>query len=71
MRSALAERIRRMDHEEALRLTVAERIARVDALLEEGIALVMNTRGLTRDEALALIERSRKAGRRRSVLNNG
>lgn len=60
-----------MDHEEALRLTVAERIARVDALLEEGIALVMNTRGLTRDEALALIERSRKAGRRRSVLNNG
>lgn len=52
-----------------LALSVAERVELARKLGEEGIALLMSTQEIDRDEAIRRIARSHKAGRQRSVLN--
>jgi isopropylmalate/homocitrate/citramalate synthase len=70
MRSAVAEKLREEQQREMLSLSVEERVELARKLGEEGIALLMATQHIDRDEAIRRIARGHKAGRQRSVLND-
>ena len=69
MRSAVAQRAKEEQRREMLALSVTERVELARRLGEEGIALLMSTEKIDRDEAIRRIERSHRRGRRPSVLN--
>jgi len=69
MRSAVAEQVREADRQDILRLSLRERLELARELEEDGISLLMSTQQIDREEALRRVERSRKSGRRHSVLN--
>jgi hypothetical protein len=69
MRSAAAQRAREEQRREMLELSVEQRVELARRLGEEGIALLMSTQNIDRDEAIRRIQRSHKRGRRPSVLN--
>jgi hypothetical protein len=63
MRS-VADDLRREQREKILAMTPAERIALVESMAEEGIALYAAGQHITRDEAVRRIRASRQQGRR-------
>lgn len=69
MRSRVAEEVREAQRREMLALPVEERIELARRLSEEGIALLMASQGIDRDEAIRRIHESHSRGRRRSVAN--
>jgi len=64
--SRVAEDIRREQLARFRAMTPAERVALAQRLGDEGLATIMESRGLTRGEALKEIRRSRRAGRKPS-----
>jgi len=65
-RSKVAEALRAEQMREVLAMTPAERVELAFALGERDLAFFMAASGLSREKALAEIERSRRAGRRYS-----
>jgi hypothetical protein len=63
MRS-VADDLRREEREKILAMTPAERIALVESMVEDGIALYAAGQHLTREEAVRRIRASRQRGRR-------
>jgi hypothetical protein len=65
-RSKVAEELRQEQMREVLAMTPDERVELAFALGERDLEFFMAANGLTRDEALKQIERSRQLGRRYS-----
>lgn len=65
MRS-VADDLRREQREKILAMTPAQRIAMVEAAVEDGIALFAAGQHLTREEAVRRIRSSKQRGRRLS-----
>jgi len=65
-RSKVAEELRQEQTREVLTMTPAERVELAFALGERDLEFFMAANRLSREEALAQIERSRQAGRRYS-----
>ena len=65
MRSRVADEIREAQRQEMLALSVEQRIELVRRLSEEGIALLMASENIDRDEAIRRIHESHSRGRRR------
>jgi hypothetical protein len=65
-RSKVAETLRTEQMRDVLAMTPAERVELAFALGERDLAFFMAANGLSREEALAEIERSRQTGRRYS-----
>ena len=63
MRS-VADDLKREQREKILAMTPAERLALVDSMTEEGIALFAAGQGVTREEAIRQIRASKQRGRR-------
>jgi predicted transcriptional regulator len=63
MRS-VADDLRREQREKILAMTPAQRIALVESMLEEGLALYAAGQQVTREEAIRQIRASRQRGRR-------
>jgi hypothetical protein len=64
---SVADALRREDREATLALTAAERVALALRLGERDLDAFQRAAGLSRDEAVRVLERRRQAGRRRSV----
>ena len=69
MRSRVAEEVREEQRREILAMSAEERIELVHRLSEEGIALLMASENIDRDEAIRRIRKSHARGRRPSVVN--
>jgi AmiR/NasT family two-component response regulator len=67
--SSLARKIRALDALETAALSSEERLQLVQDLHDEAVQLLMQGRGVDESEALRLIARGHKSGRRKSVLN--
>jgi hypothetical protein len=63
MRS-VADDLRREQREKILAMTPAERVALVESMVEDGIALYAAGQHLTREEAVRQIRASKQRGRR-------
>lgn len=69
MRSTVAQRLRKERRREESELPLAERLALLRRLSEDGITLLMSTQKIDRAEAIRRIRHSRTIGRRPSVAN--
>jgi len=66
MRSKVAEELRRETMQEMLALSPAERMALALRLGSEAVDTFAQARGVSRDEALRIIQRQKQRGRRSS-----
>lgn len=65
-RRSVVNEVRREQIEEERAMSVTERVARAEAMFEEGLAVFMATQKVSREDAIRLIRNSRQDGRRRS-----
>ena len=66
MKSRVAEEVRAAQQAEVLAMTPEERLALSLRLGQQALADYMQTHGVTREEALRVFRRARRAGRRYS-----